>query len=116
MSASETQIGEDAELIRLCAKLVACFAELRALNASDPWAPDHGPLHARYERVLAKEDALLARIEELPNPTTLAGAKAAARAALVQADLDAQGKPLLNHIGDRLCFAAVGYLAGRAAP
>jgi hypothetical protein len=116
MSDRETEIGDDAELILLCAKVVACFAELRALNASDQWAPDRGPLHARYERVLEEEGAALARIEELPNPTTLAGAKAAARAALVQGELDAEGKPVLNHVGDRLSYAAVGYLAGRAAP
>jgi hypothetical protein len=105
----------DAELIRLCERIVANRAEDEAICTADPHAPDGGPNHVRLEELWADYATAEAQIFELPEPTTAQGAKAAARASLACAPRDAEGEITAGEDLDTwLAFACVEWLAGSA--
>ncbi len=83
--------GPDAALIAACNRFVAIWIELAELARIDGWAPDHGPLHDRYEALLAEQHPIVDWLQTEPEPTTRAGAQAMAQAALVTAPRDFHG-------------------------
>jgi hypothetical protein len=105
----------DAEFIRLCDRLVALAVEQRALCLAHPFAPDHGPHHARHEALCAEHDAIEGRLYDIGGPTTHQGVRAAARAALAEADKDFAGNIETRHIGDFLAISVAEALVGGAA-
>jgi len=103
--------GPDAELIRLCNRLVAIRAEERAITDADEWAPDHGPYKPRYDALGEEWDAIDARMYDVAEPVTLAGVRAVARAALSQAPRDADGSINAPQLAEWLAFTVVEYVA-----
>lgn len=83
--------GPDAALITTCNRFVAIWIELAELARIDGWAPDHGPLHNRYEALVAEQHPIADWLQTEPEPTTRAGAQAMAQAALVMTPRDFHG-------------------------
>lgn len=86
-----TDASPDAELIRLCDRLVAIRAEERAITDADAWVPDRGPYKARFDALLAEWFAIDARLYDVDEPVTRARVLAVARAAVAQAPKQADG-------------------------
>lgn len=97
--ASPEGAGDDAELIALCDRLVANQREERQICIADEWAPDRGPLHAKYKALWAEYKQLRDRIYAAKEPVSLAGIQAVSRAGLVAAQRDHEG----NLVPDSLC-------------
>jgi hypothetical protein len=94
----------DAELISLSNRLVEAATERHNLNELDPWAPDKGPYHERYE---ASEDDFYAigdRLCDLAGPTTTAGMRALARAALVHVERTYAGEICTGDVADAMVW------------
>jgi hypothetical protein len=84
-------VSPDAELIRLCDRVVANQAEWLALINSRHTAEDEERTEPDNDRLLAERHALLNQIEAAPDLSTRAGAVAMARAALADAPLGMGG-------------------------
>jgi len=106
----------EADRIAVFSRMVAIHTELRAIAKADPWAPDRGPLHARYGALHAELGALEERAwDEDMVPETLAGARALGQAAWIDAPRDPDGEPLCTDFGKWMMLAAVKWLAGASA-
>jgi hypothetical protein len=103
----------DAELIRLCERLVEISnAERslgRAIKDDDERETAAQPLHDEWLTIRA-------RLYEIGRPVTLEGAIAMARAANASADHDTEYAVTASDLGDWLALGACAYLADTAAP
>jgi hypothetical protein len=116
MHSAHATAGDDAELIRLCERIVVREAEEEALCGADPHAPDAGPHHVRYLELTRQSAADSDRLYELPPPTTPEGARALARAALAIVPRTHGGEILTpRRSAERLAWGCAEFLAGRAA-
>ena len=111
---SGTGAGSDAELIALCDRIVANQAEYRDLHRGfgSPGDPDND-LAARPKLVALKDEwrAIMPRLAATP-PTTLLGAKAVARAALViVTERNIDWKTEIDKPGEQLLYNAINWLA-----
>jgi hypothetical protein len=104
----------DAELIAACDRIVAIRAELVAINAADPWAPDEGPLHAKFEALLDERYAIEESVYDMSMPTTQAGAQAIARAALAGHARGSDGNLEVNNFETWLMLSLAEFQAGAA--
>ena len=103
--------GQDAELIRLCERLVAIRADWVAICAADEWAPDHGPYKPRYDALGEESDRIEATLYDLAAPVTLAGARAVATAAVSVAPKDADGSITCDYLSEWLNITVVEFVA-----
>src|SRR5580693_4157072 len=85
--------GADAELIRLCDRMVALVAEEKALVDADERAHREGPNKPRYDALWAERGVIRDQIYDMDYPTTAAGAAAMTRAAMTEIDRDFEGNP-----------------------
>ena len=108
-------VNPDAELIRLCDRLVANRAEEKAICDADEWAPDRGPYKARYDALGEEMDRVTDQLYATADPVTAAGVRAAARAALCVAPKDSDGDITCDGLAEWLAFAVVQHVGGEAA-
>jgi hypothetical protein len=112
MHSAHATVGDDAELIRLCERIVAREAEEEALCDADPHAPDAGPHHVRYLELMRQFAADSDWLYELPGPTTPEGARALARAALAIVPRTHGGEILTpRRSAERLALSCAEFLA-----
>lgn len=104
----------DAELIAICDRIAATYREQRLICIADPWAPDKGPHHARWEALWHERQSLEDRLYDTETPVTIAGAQAAARAALAGAERTNKGELTYRHETDWLLLALAEFHAGSA--
>jgi hypothetical protein len=90
---------------------VALRAEEGVICAADEWAPDRGPYKARYDALVEEHHTINARLTDLPEPATAAGARAMARAALAVAVRDSDGSIICENTTEWLVFSVVEFLA-----
>jgi hypothetical protein len=102
--------GPDAELIRLCDRLVEIDAEERAILASTD-EDDGGPLKPRYDALNVEWHAIDARLCDVADPVTKAGALAVARAAVAQAPRQTDGSFSTPELAEWLAFTAAAWFA-----
>ncbi|MGA8195950.1 MAG: hypothetical protein WB902_21560 [Acetobacteraceae bacterium] len=112
--ASCTGGGRDAELISLCDRMVANQGEYRDLHRArgSPGNPDNDPVVGHKLDALKDEwNAIMPRLAATI-PTTLLGAKAVARAALVSiTERKIDWKPKIDNPGEQLLYNAIKWLA-----
>jgi hypothetical protein len=112
MLANAAESNPDAELIRLCDRMIAVRAEQEALAIADPWAPDDGPLSEQYHELHDEWIALADRLQVAEPPTTLEGIRAAARMAWNGAGQDRQGRVMSSTPWDWIRLQTIGWAAG----
>jgi len=102
--------NDDAELIRLCDRLVAIEAERAAIFETVAEDEQDRALDA----ATGEYDQIEARLAELGNPTTLAGMRAMARAAVATAPKNTAGEVTAGVAGlsEWLAFGVVEAMAG----
>jgi hypothetical protein len=110
-AAQAASTGPDAELIRLCNRLVANRAEWLALINSRHTIEDEKRTEPDNARLLAERHALLDQIEAAPDLSTMAGAAAMARAALADAPLGVGGHWEATEDCEWLALTVAEYLA-----
>jgi hypothetical protein len=112
--ASPGLAGDDAELISLCDRLVAIMAEEARIFAT---IEDEGEQERALEPTSHEYRAIEARLYDLGNPTTPAGLRAAAAAAVATAPKNLEGEIECWSFGlaEWLAFSVVEMLAGRTA-
>jgi hypothetical protein len=103
----------DAELIRLCDRLVAISDEERSLYAT---IKDERTRNTALQPLTDEWFAIRTRLYEMDRPMTSEGARAAAMAARANADSDPSFKVMASDLGDWLALAACAYLTDTAAP
>ncbi len=113
--ARDTGADPDAELIRCCDRIVQLEADARAIYAVRHTLEDERRTEPALDRLYAERDRYLSAIDELPVVTTLAGARAMARASVATAEKELDGN--LSYQGDAewLAFTVAEFLAGKAA-
>ncbi len=102
--------GSDAELIRLCDRLVEIDAEERAILASTD-EDDGGPLKPRFDALNVEWRAIDERMCDVADPVTRAGALAVARAAVAQAPKQTDGSFSATELAEWLAFTAAKWFA-----
>jgi hypothetical protein len=104
--------GPDAELISLCNRLAEHAAAERTMIMAQHTIEDELRIEPALDAVGDEQKAILDRITELPEPVTLAGARAMARAAISQAPLELDGS--ISFMGDAewLAFGVAEFLVG----
>jgi hypothetical protein len=113
MPIAQTAHGPDAELIRLCDRVVAIQAEETAMFEADPAADDDGSRFKPVMDALTEERrAIETRLYDVGAPTTKAGLLAAARAAVSEAPKDADGAISCVALAEWLAVGAVERMAG----
>jgi hypothetical protein len=96
--------GPDAELISLCDRMVANQAEYRDLHRGDPVAPKLDALKDEWHTIMPRLAATI--------PTTLLGAKAVARAALVSVtERKFDWKTEFDNPGEQQLYNPINWLA-----
>jgi len=103
--------GPDAELISLCDRLVTLEAARRTILYAQHTTEDEHRTEPELDVVCDEQQAVFDRITALPEPVTLAGARAMARAALSQAPIDRDGSLSPMDDAEWLAFGAVTFLA-----
>jgi hypothetical protein len=103
----------DAELISLCDRLVTLEAARRTILYAQHTTEDEHRTEPELDVVCDEQQAVFDRITALPEPVTLAGASAMARAALSEAPIDHDGSLLPMDNAEWLAFGAVTFLAGQ---
>jgi hypothetical protein len=104
--------GPDAELISLCERIVTLEAARRTILDAQHTIEDEDRTEPELAAVCDEQEAVFKRITALPEPVTLAGATAMARAAISQAPLEADGS--ISFMGDAewLAFGVAEFLVG----
>jgi hypothetical protein len=102
--------GPDAELIRLCDRLVEIDAEERAILASTD-EDDGGPLKPRFDALNVEWRAIDERMCDVADPVTRAGALAVARVAVAQAPKQTDGSFSATELAEWLAFTAAKWFA-----
>lgn len=107
-------VNPDAERIMLLAQLVSLRQECDALVQADAWAPDKGPLHARYVEVEERDREASRRLYHLGPPETPAGVQLVARLALERSTerLRRHGVVRCEYFRDWLVMAALQGITG----
>ncbi|HET6236884.1 MAG TPA: hypothetical protein VFE41_18265 [Acetobacteraceae bacterium] len=113
MPIAPTAPGSDAELIRLCDRLVAIQAEETAMFEVDLYTDDDGSRFKPVMDALTEERRTVeTRLYDVGGPTTKAGLLAAARAAASEAPKDADGAISCVALAEWLAFGVVERMAG----
>jgi hypothetical protein len=109
-----TDAGLDAELIALCDRVVANQSESRDLHRGfgSPGDPDDDPVTGpKLDALKDERDAIMPRLAATI-PTTLLGARAVARAALVSVtERKIDWKTEIDNPGKQLLYNAINWLA-----
>jgi hypothetical protein len=103
----------DAELISLCDRLTELIEAERRIVMAQHTIEDEERTEPELAAVCDEQKAVFDRITELPEPVTLAGASAMARAALSQAPIDRDESLSPMDDAEWLAFGAVTFLAGQ---
>jgi hypothetical protein len=101
----------DAELISLCDRLVTLEAARRTILYAQHTTEDEHRTEPELDVVCDEQQAVFDRITALPEPVTLAGASAMARAALSEAPIDHDGSLSPMDNAEWLAFGAITFLA-----
>jgi hypothetical protein len=101
--------GADAELIRLCNRMVELEAARRTLIDSETQEDEAQP---ELDGLYAESEAVFDRVCELPDPVTHAGALALARAALAEAPRELNGEIAWEGRAEWFAFGAAEFLVG----
>lgn len=111
--ASPQGADDDAELIQLCDRLVAIYAEEAVIFATMPEMEQDAALEATTR----ESEAIENRLYELGNPNTPAGMQSMARASVACAPKNLDGEITCGASGlaEWLAFGVVEALAGRTA-
>lgn len=104
----------DAELIALCDQLAATDAEITAVSRIQDAAAGPAEEAAAEKAISAIYERRKDLFERIGVPTSLAGARAVARAALATASRHADGEVVCDGGADWLAFVAAEFLAGEA--
>ena len=109
-----TDAGLDAELIALCDRVVANQSESRDLHRGfgSPGDPDDDPVTGpKLDALKDEREAIMPRLAATI-PTTLLGARAVARAALVSVtERKIDWKTEIDNPGEQLLYNAINWLA-----
>jgi hypothetical protein len=114
MSDPENEIGDDAELILLCDRLVAISAEEAAILDADPEVDDGGPLLPRMDALTEEWRIIETRLYAVGAASTRASMLAAARAAIAEAPRDNVGEISCVALAEWLAFTVADYVAREA--
>jgi hypothetical protein len=101
----------DAELISLCDRLVTLEAARRTILYAQHTTEDELRTEPELDAVCDEQQAVFDRITALPEPVTLAGGRAMARAALSEAPIDHDGNLSPMDNAEWLAFGAITFLA-----
>jgi len=85
----------DAELIKICNRLVASEEEMLAIHATRHSMEDERRTEPDLDVLRAEQETLMEAMGDLDYPSTLAGARAMARASIALAELDQDGEPVV---------------------
>lgn len=109
--------SDDAELIRLCARLVALERQEAAIYKVRHTAEDEERTEPELDRLGAERETILQRLNEIGKITTLSGARAMAAAAISEAPKDRAGQVECTQGEDAewLAFTVSEFLAGTNA-
>ena len=112
IAAQASAPAADAELIRLCDRIVALEA---AYDATCAGARTHAEERAAAPQLEAISEEITANMELIYDlrPQTLAGLQAMARAAHAGADKNREGGMLVDDEADWLAAAVIEHLAGK---
>lgn len=103
----------DAELITICTRLVEIRRETDALYDTDAEAERR--TQPALDALHTEQEAILKRIEALPSPRTMAGAKAVAAAARSLLLKDIDGNQEHANDAEWLAFTALEFVEGQRA-
>jgi hypothetical protein len=103
----------DAELIRLCDRLVAISDEERRLYAT---IEDEHTRNTALQPLTDEWTAIRTKLYEMDRPATSEGERSVALAAQANADSDPDHKVMASDLADWLALATCAYLTGTAAP
>ena len=106
--------GTDAELIRLCDRIVALEADYAATCSGKRTRAEEKAAVPRLEAISEEITANMTLIYDL-RPKTLAGLQAMASAAHAGAQQDRDGEMLVDCEADWLASAVIAHLAGKTA-
>jgi hypothetical protein len=104
--------GADAELIRLCNLLIANQREIEALLKVRKTVADERRTEPQLGELSDNEENFVDRIIDLPEISTLAGARAMARASLAIAPRDSDGSITMEDRSECLVWSVAEFLAG----
>jgi hypothetical protein len=90
------QASGDAELIEVCNRLVAIRQAEIALHATSKTIEDERRTETALDALSAETEALMRRIDDIPDTKTLAGLQALSRAARARAALRVDGTPYFD--------------------
>lgn len=107
--------GTDAELIRLCERLIDLDNEQAALLKAGTGLEYERSIDPRLDEIGAEADAILVQIARLPSVSTLPGMQAMARASIALAPRGRDGGSETPEDTDWLAFEVLQALAGGAA-
>jgi hypothetical protein len=105
-----TASSADAELIRLCDRVLSLLAEMDALCAVRQTLADEARTEPMLERLYQENEVALDRLDDLGGPITLAGARAMAEASLAMAPRDNAGDLLFQGDAEWLAFRVAEFL------
>lgn len=105
-------VGADAELIALANRVVDLRHRIDALHEIRHDAESEQRTEPEMDRLYTEQEAAVARIDKLPGPTSLAGAKAVAAAAHALLLCDIDGKEEHANDAEWLAFVALEYIEG----
>ncbi len=98
----------DAELVRLCDRLVAIDAERADIFRT---IEDDAEKEIALQPTDVESRKIAERLYDMPDPVTSAGARAVARAAFAEAEKSLDGGLVCNDISDWLALTVVEYVA-----
>lgn len=105
----------DADLIRLCARIIAIEAEQATLFTIRHTLDDEARTDPAMNALYDERDQVFDQLRHLLRPTTIDGARAVARASLALAPRANNGDILWVGDSERLAWSVADYLAGRPA-
>lgn len=112
--AKSATAGADAEMIALCNRVVAIRRETDALYEIRHDKESEDRTQPAMDALYDERDAVLDRINELPAPSSLAGARAVAAAARSLLLRDVNGEDEYSNDSEWLAFHALEFLTGSA--
>jgi hypothetical protein len=113
--ASAPAVNADAELIRFSSRVAAVCAKMDALYAVRHTIEDEHRTQPQMDALRAERVQATDHIYDLPDPTTLAGARAMAIASIALAPRDRDGSISYSGESERLAWVVAEFLAGSAA-